>query len=290
MVFIKYEEEDDAFFAKEIANKLCGNYKSNVIVLFTGKMGSGKSYAIMRLAEQISYYMSLKLKIPQEEIFNMNHIGIMTAKEIERVYEMMDTTTRKVYALDDIGTFINARKFNSDINISHNDRLQTARPHMHCILYSVPNARLTDVVLRMLSTYVVYMSKPEFDTIGCSVADIRSIDIRPNGEIWYPRLKNWKGETYYRYLFSHPKKEWALEYDKRREIANDELLAKCRDTVEKSLQKNVHVETQKDKSLRLHADMLEGKFGDMSFVAICRANNVSPEYAQKVVSIAKRIV
>lgn len=289
MVFIKNEEEDNRFLAKEISRKICSEHKMNCIVLTTGKMGSGKSYAMMRLAEQISEEISKTLKDEPEDHFTMKNVGIMTATEIERVFEMMDSMTRNIFILDDIGAFLNARKFTSAINISHNDRLQTARPRMNVIIYSVPNQMLTDKVLRMLASYIVYMQPPEFDTIGCSVADIRAIDVRPDGQIWYPRLKNWRGETYYKYLFSAPRKEWTIEYDKRREIANNELLAQCRATVEESIAKKVPQQTKKDIALKLHDEMMEGKFGDMSYVAICRANNLSPEYAQKVVSIDRRV-
>ncbi len=95
------EEIDKNFFAKEVARKVTGSYKQNAVIMCLGNMGTGKSWTMIELARQISFYIAKKLGGKPEDYFNMDHVGIMVMDEISKIYEHMDTHSHMVYIIDD---------------------------------------------------------------------------------------------------------------------------------------------------------------------------------------------
>lgn len=285
MVVMKNLEEDQDFFAREIARKICGDNDQNAMIICVGKPGSGKSWSMIQLARKIAYYISLKKGGNLDDYFKFEeNVGIMNWENIEKVFEKMDAVDHQVFIADDFGAAYNARKFNSDENVAMNDRFQTMRPRSNVFIVTTPNQMLIDKVLRYLASYMIFMRDPLF-SLGYGVADIRKIEIVPNDpDPRYVYLQNFRGEKYREHLISAPPKEITDLYRKMRQEASDKLNAQSRATIEAKMKPKEPKESKTSKSIKLHKLWKDGTYGDMPFREVCEENGINYNSAKVAVS------
>lgn len=283
MSVVKFEDELNNFFAKEVARKVCSPYKMNAVIMCNGAMGSGKSWTMMQLAIQISKEIAKRLGGKPEDYFNLeNHVGIMLWDNLQKMYEHMDLHHHCVYICDDIGTVLNARKFTSTENISQNDRLQTCRPNSNVIIYTTPDKSLVDRVARILSGYQIQMLKPIRQS-GLNVCEIKSIEVNSMGNLYYPFLQTHKGEKIVQHFFRAPPKEMTDKYDQMRQEASDELNRRSLAKIKEANETKAPATSKKDIITNLYT-MWNLTDKSKTWKEICKENDLNYAYANKVVS------
>lgn len=212
-------EPDLASVSTMIAKKIASPYKQHVTMMTVGRTGSGKSYAMLNLCEQLAIKLAKLLGGEPEDYFTIDNVAIITKEDLIRVVKSFKKYG--IYLLDDIGVGWNARDYKKEGNIIMNDIIQTFRPNSNFLGMSLPDSFLIDKVPRSLVHYFMEMDTTYFEkeiTIGKLFKVIR----KPRtGDTYFEYPLN--GAKYVRYSFGMPSLELRQEYDKRRDERYAEL-------------------------------------------------------------------
>jgi hypothetical protein len=138
--------------AKRIAQRITGPYNQNVTAIFVGDTGSGKSYAALRLACDVSTLVAEIKGGKREDYFSVEKN--MSVIDVTKFFDVLDNAQKwNTVILDDAGVSINARKFMDEINITVNNIIQTYRTLNLFTIFTVPQMFLIDKVSRALVNF-----------------------------------------------------------------------------------------------------------------------------------------
>lgn len=195
------------YFAEKITSK--GN--QHIILRIVGSAGTGKSWAGIELAIEVSKCIAeIKGGIPEDYYSFDRDLAIMGQSEVKRVME--NPGKYHILHLDDVGVAWNARRFNNNFNIDMNDIIQTFRPNNNLVIMTMQSGFLVDKVPRSLAHYEIEMEQAHFDE-GFTIAKVNRIVMKhKTGDIHYPYLYI-DGCRYKRHVFECPPKEWTDRYE-----------------------------------------------------------------------------
>lgn len=138
--------------ANRIAQRITGRYNQNVTMIMVGDTGSGKSYAALRLACDVSTLVAKIKGGKREDYFSVDKN--MSVIDITKFFDVLDKAQKwNTVILDDAGVSINARKFMDEINITVNNIIQTYRTLNLFTIFTVPQMFLIDKVSRALVNF-----------------------------------------------------------------------------------------------------------------------------------------
>ncbi len=142
--------------AKHVAKTITSKYNQNITMIIVGNTGSGKSYASLSLANDVSTLVAeIKGGKPSDYFDVEKNISVIN---VEKFFDVLDNAQKwNTVILDDAGIGINARKFMDVINITMNNILQTYRTLNLFTILTVPQMFLIDKVSRSLVNYYCEM-------------------------------------------------------------------------------------------------------------------------------------
>ena len=142
--------------ADRIANTITSRYNQNVTMIFVGGTGSGKSYAAIRLALEVSKRVAVKKGGDASDYFSVeNNTSVIN---IMKFFDVLDHAQKwNTVLLDDAGIGINSRKFMDAINVTINNITQTYRTLNLFTLLTVPEMFFVDKVMRSLTDFYCEM-------------------------------------------------------------------------------------------------------------------------------------
>lgn len=190
----------------------------NMLICFTGGTGSGKSYSAIRLGELIGEALGVE--------FNEEFITFEPG-EFMRMVNSDKMRRGSVLILDEAGVVINARTWQSKINMMINYLTQTFRHRNYVTVFCVPDMSFIDKAVRKL--FHCYMETESID-YGKKVCWCKPFMLQNNQRT---------GDTYYKYLrfkvpgkgvtklervgFSLPSKELREAYEDKKLAFTDRL-------------------------------------------------------------------
>ena len=269
------EDQDYISLAEFLADIITSPHNQHCIVRIVGSAGTGKSWAAVDLAIEVSKIVAERKGGIPENYYNFKeNLAVMNKEDIKRVM-----TNPRIYAiihLDDVGVPVNARNYQDQYNIDFNDIIQTFRPNHNLVIMTMQAAFLIDKVPRTLAHIEIEMESANFDE-GFTVAKVQRIVLKhKTGKIHYPYLVI-NGVKYVRHIFEKPDEILMEEYERVRAIS----LKKLNEpepiiTVEQRV-------TIKGRVKELHRDWEAGLFGELSFKKVCIANKINYGYAMNVI-------
>ena len=138
--------------ATRIAKTITSKYNQNVTMIFVGGTGSGKSYAAIRLALEVSKLVAKIKGGKTSDYFDLDRN--MSVIDIMKFFTVLDNAQKwNTVILDDAGIGVNARKFQDVINITVNNITQTYRTLNLFTVLTVPEMYFVDKILRSLTDF-----------------------------------------------------------------------------------------------------------------------------------------
>ena len=212
--------------ANRIARTITSPYNQNVTMIFVGDTGSGKSYAALRLACDVSTLVAKIKGGKREDYFSVDKN--MSVIDITKFFDVLDKAQKwNTVILDDAGVSINARKFMDEINITVNNIIQTYRTLNLFTIFTVPQMFLIDKVSRALVNYYCELE----GVIAPNLSRGKLFELQKKSRLGsagklfyvYPRGSAEKSTNI---LFNKPPKDICKVYDKLREEGALEYKAK----------------------------------------------------------------
>lgn len=183
----------------------------NMLICFTGGTGSGKSYSAIRLGELIGESLGVE--------FNTDYITFEPG-EFMRMVNSDKMRRGSVLILDEAGVVINARTWQSKINMMINYLTQTFRHRNYITIFCVPDMSFIDKAVRKL--FHCYMETENVDytkkVCWCKPFMLQNNQRTGNTYFKYLRFKvPGKGVTKLeRVGFSLPNKELLDAYEEKK--------------------------------------------------------------------------
>jgi hypothetical protein len=269
------EDKDYISLAEFLADIITSPHNQHCVVRFVGSAGTGKSWAAVDLAVEVSKIVAERKGGDPEDYYNFNdNLAVMNKDDIKRVM-----TNPKQYAiihLDDVGVPVNARNYQDQYNIDFNDIIQTFRPNHNLVIMTMQAAFLIDKVPRTLAHIEIEMEASNFDE-GFTVAKVQRIILKhKSGKIHYPFLVI-NGVRYVRHIFEKPDENLMAEYERIRATQLKKLNEPAPEIIV------IPQQTKKERIKELHRDWEAGVFGGMTFKEVCIANKLNPAYARNVI-------
>lgn len=264
------------FFAEHIT----GSGNQHIILRIVGSAGTGKSWAGIELAVEVSKCVAeLKGGNPEDYYSFEKDLAIMGQQEVKRV--MTNPGKYHILHLDDVGVAWNARKFNKEFNIDMNDIIQTFRPNNNLVIMTMQSGFLVDKVPRSLAHYEIEMEQTYFNQ-GFTIAKVNKIVLKhKTGAIHYPYLYL-NGCKYKRHIFETPPKEWTDRYEiersKQLEALNNPPPSLTQET-------KTYKPLIKDRMLESKRDYDAGVYGDITWKEACKKEGFN--YGASLSVIAK---
>jgi hypothetical protein len=134
-------------FVNLIVDRLL-NRNKNLICIFIGPTGSGKSYSSIRLGEVVSE----RTNSP----FNIDNV-IFSTKELIELIENNRLKKGSAVVYEEVGVEADARNFYKEENKQLSYILETFRTMNICLIMNVPNKSMADKKIRLLSHVNVEM-------------------------------------------------------------------------------------------------------------------------------------
>lgn len=215
--YADYLENSYALYslAERFARRVAGTHNKNVIFLLVGEVGSGKSMALLALADACAAWMAkLKGGTPEDYFTMEDNVAIIDPEMLADT--MNNLKKHNIYILDDAGPGYDARSFMSNTNKDLGHILQTCRTQNNIIMISAPHGAMVDVTVRRLAHFYGEMSEVRHD-IGMSFMKVFRLkqSFRDNKIFYqYPT----KGPaTIKRFQVLMPPKSMAAKYQKVRD-------------------------------------------------------------------------
>jgi hypothetical protein len=305
--FFKIVEEDlsEMSLAQLFTDIIIHSKNQNVICLFEGKPGMGKSNATMNTACWCAVQLANHFGGVPSNYFNIGHIATIAPDQVMRCINVMRRPSSHygVFVFDDFGVAYNNRKWQSKPNEAMNDVLQTMRTDNNIIFMSVPDSDWIDIKGRNILRFKIVMDKPIFskqlERIGKSVAVGRLTEVQKmyntsSRKNIYPYIKT-KGAVYNKIIFGKAPNELEEIYEavrkiqlRRVQLSNVEAILDGmtpKEKSDKSANKKVPDDvpkkvTKKARCLELIRDVEAGVYGTLK--AACAENSIDYGYARKV--------
>ena len=149
---MKHNEPEDFDLCKEIAQKITSKYNQHDTAIVVGDKGSGKSWAAIRIAYEVSVEVAKIKGGKPEDYFTFENIAIITKDEVLRVLK-----TRMgqyfIVIFDDIGVGWSNRDFQTKFNKVMNGIYQTFRTRNIFLIMTVPDPSYIDKLPRLMLHY-----------------------------------------------------------------------------------------------------------------------------------------
>lgn len=216
----KYEDYLDNSYAlyslsERFARRVAGSHNKNVIFLLVGEVGSGKSMALLSLADACAKWLAkLKGGTPEDYFTLEDNVAIIDPEMLSET--MNNLKKHNIYILDDAGPGYDARSFMSNTNKDLGHIFQTCRTQNNIIMISAPHGAMLDVTIRRLAHFYGEVTEVRHD-IGMSFIKVfRLKQSFRNNKILYQYPS--KGvATITRFQALMPPKELADSYQKVRD-------------------------------------------------------------------------
>lgn len=267
----------------------------NVICLFEGKPGMGKSNATLVSACWCSIKLAAHFGGDPAKYFNIGHLATISQDQVMRVLNIMrlPKSQHGIFIFDDFGVAYDNRDWRSTSNKAMNDVLQTMRTDNNIIFMSVPDSDWIDVKGRNIIGFKIVMDKPifnkELENMGKSravgrlsrVTKAYNTQSRRN---FYPYFKR-KGAIYNKIAFGKCPDELEALYEKiraieLRRVKNKNVESLMDGMIEKTMKsclpspKNLHGLPVKDRCKEIYRDIQAGVYEDMTEKEICKINGI----------------
>ena len=204
-------------YSRQIAETITSEFNQSYSLLMQGRTGGGKSFAALRIAYNVSVEVAKIVGGKPQDYFSIDSVAIITMQEIKRVLGSMKRYG--IYIADDIGVGLNARKWQSQINLAFNDIFSTFRTENSFLICTVPDSFLMDKVPRRL---VHAMAESEMSVFEKNITIFKLFEIKqkPRQEKTFFVYPRHAGKQYVRLAVRKPPQELIEPYEKkRREIA-----------------------------------------------------------------------
>lgn len=239
----------------------------NFIAIFLGEVGVGKSYASLRLAEDL------------DSSFNINRICFSPEEFQDKIYELLlrsktEDISGKVVVFEEAGVNQSSRRWYSDTNLGINFMLQSFRKMNLIVLMSVPYADFVDKITRSLL-------HAQFIGIGVSQKNKLSyfkpffIQIDPKSSKVYRKYPRVNRRKLKRISFKLPSKKLLAVYEDKKFDFLEELFRKQKEKQDSKKEKED--KTSKRRNLTDKQEKVVGLIKDkLSQEDIAKAMGVSP--------------
>ncbi len=200
--------------ADYFARMICSKHNQHVIVRIVGRAGTGKSWAALELAHEVSKRVAHYIGGKPEDYYNLKkNLACMSIDRIKTI--MSNPGEYNILHLDDIGVPLNARQFMKEDHIDFNDILQTFRPNHNLVIMTLQAGFLVDKVPRLLAHFEIEMESANFNQ-GFTIAKVNEIVYKHKiDQIYYPYIFI-DGTKYIRHISFAPPKDMADAYEKER--------------------------------------------------------------------------
>ena len=151
---MKQNEPEDFDLCKEIAQKITSKYNQHDTAIVVGDKGTGKSWAAIRIAHDVSVEVAKIKGGKPEDYFTFEKIAIITKDEVLRVtkYHMGQYN---IVIYDDIGVGWSNRDFATKFNKVMNGIYQTFRTRNVFLIMTVPDPTYIDKLPRLMLHYQI---------------------------------------------------------------------------------------------------------------------------------------
>ena len=206
---MKHKNADS--LAEYFADIITSRHNQHAQVRIVGSAGSGKSWAALNLALEVSKAVARKKGGKPEDYYNFeNSLAVMGKDEIKRV--MTNPPQYGIIHLDDVGTGLNARRYMTQYNIDINNILTTFRPNHNLIIMTMQAGFQVDKIARVLAHYQIVMDQQLFHK-GISIGKVYQIKLNHlTDEITYPFIRL-NGTRYVGHVFHKPPDDIAKLYE-----------------------------------------------------------------------------
>lgn len=204
---------ENSVVIKSIVSKLKNGIGQNLMI--TGKMGSGKSWASLKFAEEIVKQTGGK--------FTNKHI-VSNLEDFMQLYNDKELCpSGSVIIFEEVGVNINSKKAMSKLNIIFSDVFQTSRYKELLIIMNAPAISFLDKTPRSLLHWWLQTHKLNKNKGICEVKPhLVELDQISGGLLFpYPRLRD--GQRITRLDVSVPSKELREEYEKTSRAYKDQV-------------------------------------------------------------------
>ena len=219
------DEPAEAQYAEKIVARIYENFfgeNRNMLFLILGKVGSGKSYTAMSMAEIMDPDFSIDRVVFDENEF-MNLMNDNTLKPGSFIL------------CDEIGCWFGNREYMMLTNRMISHVLQTFRYKRLGLLWTIPQRRLVDINLRSLSDMIIETLNIWRDTKTCIVKMKYSVVNPLTGHELtpFPVISREGGPpiTINTCLFPHPSDDIVVQYEKKKKVAMERMYEEYRMTM-----------------------------------------------------------
>lgn len=222
--------------------KTTGKHNQDVVAMFNGKKGRGKSNCTLSLGYWCSVRTAEVLGGQPSDYFSIDNVAIMN---IDKLIDCLTQEAKNQIIIgDDNGTVHGARQYKGEMNQYVNNILVTMRPQHNIYMVSAPDQGHVDKQEREIGEYMIQMEhNPAAMDSGFSIYKfkIRDQDTTTNKSFY--RYPYWRGEKVLRCVSLRAPKALEDEYDKEREKAMRRLQAN-----KEEMKKNMSGENQHEKT------------------------------------------
>jgi len=188
---------------------LCFKKENQLLVLISGKMGSGKSYVSLRLLEL--FYKSLDQYGKTFDFEIESKIEVedwMICRSAEQFAEaMLRAKPGTLLILEEASALYSSRRSASTENVSVLAILETARKRKIGLIFNFPLSKGLDIGIKRLASHTIEMKKI-YKGKGFSVGEVRRIDYNQKIDKIYfkaPKVReNGKIRKVYKSWFAYP--------------------------------------------------------------------------------------
>ncbi len=255
---------DAHILSKDISDRITSPYKQNGKIVITGRIGSGKSYAGISLAEDVARWNSLALDGDLDHAYkyfkpDSEHIATIDPESITTMLEGADKRYN-IYIVDDAAAAWSNRKWQSQQNEILNSWFGIMRTYQTAIILTVQSDKFIDAMARALFDYYVEMTGPHAFHMGWNFGKVFITALHPR-DTRHPlhTLYPTKGRIQFiKHGFCEPTSETIRFYDELRErMLNKHAkksFAKIRNGGEKILGKRPSMKSMVRVYLEKHKD------------------------------------
>lgn len=214
----------DSQFSDFVADLITGPDKQDFSIIISGDKGTGKSYTGLFVAPRWADAVARKLGGTRDDYFSLNNCALL--EDTDGINKILKISKKhQIIIVDDAGVAVGSRDFATTSNKNFNKLLSTCRTMRWCVILTVPMRSHLDKQVRELVSASAHVYK-SFHKGGFNILKMGKVKI----------LQNFKDKAIYpRFVFNDKKVEFwvafspdpnlAEEYDRRRDMASQRLIA-----------------------------------------------------------------
>ena len=220
-------------FAHYISKRVTGEDKQDFSMIITGKKGTGKSYASIRICQTVAKEHVKNLGGSPEDYFTLNNCCLL--EDTEGINRMVKSSKKyQIIIIDDAGVAIGARDFATTSNKNFNKILSTCRTKRWVVLLNTPAKTHIDKQVRELVDCWAHVFLPQHKW-GFNILKIHSITINElKSNYPYQKRYEFDKQKVDMWAVLTPDKKTVEAYDIGREDAAQKLIDRMLTGEEKS--------------------------------------------------------